>query len=253
MKYAALAAALLLATSSAQARPDSNVRHEGCDIRSDYSVQTYRRAFLFTHDSRTPSEIGIGGGRLFIDGREVALTEADHQRLRQMEREMHLLVPEMRKVAVEAVDIAFTALTEVARGLSNDPQATVSRLESAHKRIRGEMNAKPLSVFNEDAMAGVIKPIITQFVPDIVGGAISSALKAAFGGEEKAQEFEARMQRMEHELDSRVEARADALEPLADAMCKRLRRIDGLDDEIEYRLPDGKRLQLLRVDHLDKH
>jgi len=253
MKYAALTAALLLASSSGQAHSDRSDRQDGCNIRSDYSVQIYRRAFLFTHDSRTPSEVGIGGGRLFIDGREVTLTDADHLRLRHMEREMHLLVPEMRKVAVEAVDIAFTALTEVARGLSNDPETTVSRLSAAHKRIRGEMSAKPLAVFNEDAMAGVVKPIITQFVPDIVGGAISSALKAAFGGEEKAQEFEARMERMERELDSKVEARADALEPLADAMCKRLRRIDELDDEIEYRLPDGKRLQLLRVDHHDKH
>jgi hypothetical protein len=61
------------------------------------------------------------------------------------------------------------------------------------------------------------------------------------------------MNRMEHELDTKVEARADALEPLADAMCLRLRRMDDIDNSLEFRLPDGSQLQLLRVDHHEKH
>jgi hypothetical protein len=56
------------------------------------------------------------------------------------------------------------------------------------------------------------------------------------------------MDRMERELDERVDARAKALEPLADAMCRRLERMDGLDDALAARLPDGEPLQLLRVD-----
>jgi hypothetical protein len=253
MKFAALSAALLLASGSVQAHSERHERHTGCDVDSRYSVDTYRRAFLFTDEDGNPTEIGIGGGRLFIDGKEATLTAADHARLRQMETEMQLLVPEMRKVAVEAVDIAFTALTEVARGLSNNPEDTVSRLESSHRRVRSEMTEKPLSVFNDEAMGDIVKPIITKFIPDIVGGAISSALSAAFGGEQKAQEFEKRMERMERELERKVENRAEALEPLADAMCKRLDRIDDLDDSLEYRLPNGDSLQLLRVRHHDQN
>ena len=56
------------------------------------------------------------------------------------------------------------------------------------------------------------------------------------------------MERMEAELDSKVEARAKALEPLAEAMCARLVRMDALDDALEYRLPSGDALQLLRID-----
>ena len=253
MKFAALSAALLLASGSVQAHSERQERHTGCDVNSRYSVDTYRRAFLFTREDGKPAEIGIGGGRLFIDGKEATLTAADHQRLSRMEREMQLLVPEMRKVAVEAVDIAFVALTEVARGLSSNPEATVSRLESAHRRVRSEMTEKPLSLFNDEAKGDIVKPHITKFIPDNVGGAISSALSAAFGGEEKAQEFEKRMNRMEHELEAKVEARAEALEPLAESMCKRLHRIDDLDDSLEYRLPNGDSLQLLRVSHHDKN
>jgi hypothetical protein len=60
------------------------------------------------------------------------------------------------------------------------------------------------------------------------------------------------MERMEKELDGKVDARAKTLEPLAESMCLRMKTIDRLDDELEYRLPDGGRLELLRVGPRDK-
>ncbi|MEO7251654.1 MAG: DUF2884 family protein [Arenimonas sp.] len=247
MKSVSLTIALMLASGGVHAH-SSRDNHVGCDIRSAYVIDTYRRAFLFNQPGRRPAEIGIGGGRLFIDGKEQTLSAADHQRLRQLELEMQQMVPEVKQVTLEAVEIAFTALTEVARGLSSDPQATVSSLESARQRVRTEMVARPLAVFDHDAMADVVKPILTEYVPKIVGGAISSGLKAAFAGEKESREFKARMDHMGDELNKRVDARAKALEPLAENMCQRLRRMDGIDDSLEFRLPDGEALQLLRID-----
>lgn len=248
MKLQLSTIALLLASSAVQAHTDRTDIHTGCDVHSQYAVAPYRDAFLFTRDDGKPGEIGIGGGRLFIDGKEVTLADADHERLRRMEAEMHALVPEVEKISLEAIDIAFTALVEVARGLSNTPDKTIANLQDAQRRLRGELRGKPLVVFNDHAIEGIIGPIMTRFVPDIVGGAVSSALSAIFSGDTEAKKLEARMKRMEAELDTRVEARAKALEPLALAMCDRLTRMDALDDALEYRLPSGDALQLLRID-----
>ena len=87
--------------------------------------------------------------------------------------------------------------------------------------------------------------LMSRFSPDL--SAVQGAVKAAFGGERSAQDFEKKMQRMEQELDSKVELRAKQLEPLAEAMCERLKTLDRIDDELEFRLPDGGRLELLRV------
>jgi hypothetical protein len=241
-------AVLLFASSVVQAHSDRTGVHTGCDVHSQYAVAPYRGAFLFTREDGKPAEIGIGGGRLFIDGKEATLAAADHDRLLRMEAEMKALVPEVEKISLEAIDIAFTALVEVARGLSSTPDKTVANLQDAQRRLRGELRGKPLIVFNDHAIEGVVGPIITRFVPDIVGGAVSSALKAVFSGDAEAKQFEARMKRMEAELDTRVEARAKALEPLALQMCDRLVRMDALDDALEYRLPSGDALQLLRID-----
>lgn len=253
MKLAALAAALMLASLPVAAHDGSRVGHEThCDVHTDWSVKNHRLAFVFTREGGGPEEVGIGGGRLFIDGREQKLSAADHARLARMEAEMHALLPQVRTVVVEAVDIAFTALAEVARGLASDPSHTVSELETARRRLRSQLQERPLSAMDGDAIGRTITPILTEYVPQIVGGAVSGALKAAFGGEAKAKDFEKKIQRMERELDSKVEARAKKLEPLAEAMCQRLKTLDNIDDELEYRLPDGGRLELLRVGPRDK-
>ena len=247
MKALLIGTAVLLASTGAMAHPEDGV-HVGCNIRSDYSVNMHRRAFVFSRESGGPAEIGLGGGRLFIDGKEQNLSESDHRRLEKMEAEMHVLVPEAEKITTEAIEIAFTALTEVARGLSSDPGHTVATLDAAHQRMRREMGARPLAIFKDDAMGEVIKPILEQYVPDIVGGAVRAALKAAFSSGTEATELKLRMERMERELDGKVDARAKRLEPLAASMCQRLRRIDDIDDSLDFRLPDGAALQLLRVD-----
>ena len=246
MKYSALALALLLACQPVAAKIVVN-HDRKCDIGSDWSVRTYRKAFVFARSEHTPAEVGIGGGRLFVDGKEATLSAADQARVARLEQEMTALVPQLHDIVVQAVDIAFDALVEVARGLATDPRDTIASLQQAQKKLHAEMDARPLSALNGDAIGDTIAPVMSQFVPEIVGGAVKGALKAAFGGEGSAADFERRMQTMEHELDTKVERRSKDLEPLADAMCARLQTIDRIDDELEYRLPDGGRLELLKV------
>jgi hypothetical protein len=253
MKFAPLAAALLLAGLPLAANAsDIRVHHTDCDVHTDWSVRPARLAYVFSREDHAPGEVGIGGGRLFIDGKEQTLSAADHARITRLESEMHALEPQLRQVVTEAVEIAFSALTEVSRGLASDPKAAIADLDQARARLHAQMDAKPLSALDGDAIGATIAPIFTQFVPQIVGGAVTGALSAAFGGEEKSKAFEDKMKRMEQQLDSKVESRAKELEPLADAMCVRLKTMDRFDDELEYRLPDGGRLELLRVGQRDK-
>jgi Protein of unknown function (DUF2884) len=239
--------ALLLAAGQAVAGGTHDV-NLGCDVGSDWSVSLYRSAFLFKQENGAAHEVGIGGGRLFVDGKEITLAVDDQRRIADLEAEMRALAPELRQVGREAVDIAFTALIEVARGLSRTPDKSVGDLQRARSRALADIDRQPMGVFDGDAVKGIVEPIITRFVPDIVGGAVSTALKAAFSGEAQRQEFQSRMDRMERELDTRVDARAKALEPLAEKMCRRLERMDDLDNALEVRLPGGEPLQLLRVD-----
>ena len=75
-------------------------------------------------------------------------------------------------------------------------------------------------------------------------------MKSMFAGEEKAKAMEARMDTMDKDLDARMEARAKSLEPLAQAMCQRIRRMDGIDDSLEVRLPNGNPINFLQAEKI---
>ncbi|MGH8104900.1 MAG: DUF2884 family protein, partial [Arenimonas sp.] len=99
---------------------------------------------------------------------------------------------------------------------------------------------------NEDFGEKVIGPIVTDFIPDVVSAAVKQALSLAFSGDEKkSREFEARMDRMEKEIETKVEARAKKLEPMAQAMCSRVRNMDKIENGITVRLSNKEKINFL--------
>lgn len=245
MKRAFLAAALSVAFAGAAQAHDT---HASCDVRSDYDLRLHGKAFVFTRDDGPARHVAIGGGRLFVDGREVALSLEDRARVRRYEDELNRLVPEAQQVVQEATDIAFTALVEVARGFAQDGgQASLARLEAARKRVNAELAARPALIFNDDIGDRVIEPLLAEYVPVIAGSAVSSTLAVAFSGDEaKARDFERRMNRMGEQIERKVERRAEALEPLVERLCERTRTLDRLEKGLAVRV-DGEPIDLLRA------
>jgi hypothetical protein len=243
MKRRLLAVMLALAIA-----PAVQARNVECEMHSDYHLHMQGQAFVFTRDEGPAQRVVLGGGHLFVNGREVALNAADQQRIDNYESELRHLLPEAQQVASEAVDIAFSALTEVARGFADHGDHTLENdLEKAHRHLRGQIREDGAFVFNGDIDAEVIKPIITEFVPEITGAAVKTALSIAFSGDaEKSKEFQARMDAMGKQIDIKVKDRANALEPLARSMCQRTQRLDAIEGGLSLRLDDGKRLDILQ-------
>jgi hypothetical protein len=243
-----LALSLLALAGAAQAHDN----HVQCDLHSDYRVHMHGRAFVFTRDDAPARDVAIGGGRLFVDGKEVVLDADDRVRVQRFEAQLNAMVPQMREVVIEATDIAYTALTEVARGFaSDDSRATLARLDASHRQVQAELHRAPVLLFSGDVARRIIQPIVTEFVPVIVGGAVRTSLAVAFSGDEgKADAFGKRMDAMGAEIDRKVDARANALEPKVEALCAGTRELDRLEGGLTVRLANGEPLDLLRAsDH----
>ena len=239
-------ALLLLAAIAGTAQAHDRHDIASCEVRSDYDLTLRGKAFVFTRDDGPARHVALGGGRLFVDGKEVTLSLEDRARVRRYEAELARLVPETQQAVREATDIAFTALTEVARGFAGDDgKASIARLEAARKRVNAELAQRPTMMFNGEIDDRVIKPLVAEYVPVIAGNAVSATLKVALSGDEKkANEFERRMDRMGDEIERKVERRAEALEPLVERMCERSRELDRLEKGLSLRV-DGEPLNLV--------
>jgi hypothetical protein len=238
---AALFLALAFAAGGSQA-------HEfNCDVESDYSISLERGSLRFEREDGTPARVELRRGRLLIDGEPARLSDADAARIARMLRELQALAPEVLAIALEALDIAFDALSEVANGLLDDSDATRARLAEAHERIEAELRAAPIGSLDDRRLENVVEQTVAELVPTLVAEVVKAALSAAFTGDTAAaQRLEARAERLEREIEARIEPRAEALAARARVVCEQIVELDALEGELEYRLPDGSRLELLR-------
>lgn len=218
-----------------------------CDVQSNYDLSLDEGSLRFEREDGTPARVEIRRGRLFVDGKAQVLGVADQARLERYEAGALRLAPEVREVALEAVDIAFTALAEVARGLSDDPEETLAKLHKARRDVTRQLDRSHVAAIDDEALDAVMEEAVASLVPALVGDIVKSALAAAFTGDTaRAEALEARAERMEAEIERLVEPRAKALERRAEALCVQVAALDAIEEEFEFRLPDGERLDLLR-------
>jgi len=231
---------MLLVAGNAAAREIS------CDVESDYELHVTPRSLIMTRDQGTPDAVLMRQGRLFVDGKWVELSAADSKRIAQYERETRAVLPLARQIGRDAAEIAFTVLGEVAAGFSSDPALTRAELAKARARLDARL-ARSISAnhFNSDHLGEGIGKTVAELLPSLIGDIVGGAVRAALTGDT------ARMQRMQHidqDIEARVDPRARALERRAEALCQHMQALDEIDDALEYRLPDGRPLDLLEAE-----
>lgn len=221
-------------------------REHGCNVESDYDLHITPKSVILLRDgSGTPGTVLMREGRLFVDDRWVALGAADRTRVLAYEREARAVMPLAQQIGRDAAEIAFTALGEVATGFSSDPARTRAKLAEARTQLDARL-ARSLSPtrFDGDDLGRGIAATVADVLPTLIADIVGGAVRAALGGDTARLQ---RMERMDREIEARVEPRARALERRAEALCQRMTELDALDDALEYRLPGGRRLELIEM------
>jgi hypothetical protein len=103
-----------------------------CDVDSDYDLGVTPRSVVLTRKDGTPKAIVMRQGRLFVDDQWVSLSADDSKRIAEYEKKVRAAMPLAAQIGRDAADIAFTALGEVASGLSSDPPDARPPGQGAH-------------------------------------------------------------------------------------------------------------------------
>lgn len=225
-------------------RPQLSSRQ--CGLTTDYNVLVDGGGVWLYRSEGAPKEIFFHDGKLSIDRQVQATSEADAQRLRLLEAESRVLMPQVAGLARETVDITFDSLEGVVEAL------TGSRRKA--RKLRG---------FRDDTLAHVDATLGTgRWDQDVFGEEFEARIEAAAesmasgigrsmlwsvflpGGVER---LERRTEKMEAELEQRLEARIGAVEARADAMCAQVARMQAIGDALEFRYR-GAPLHLLQAD-----
>ncbi|NKJ23217.1 DUF2884 family protein [Dyella sp. SG609] len=253
-----LALALGLAMAlPAQART-IQVDDDSCGYRTPYDVRVDASGIRFQRDDGKPGDVFMHDGQLRVDDRALAVSAADAARLRQYEDKVRALLPEVAGIARDGVDVGFAAMRTVLMTFAEgegERRKLVERLDRRHAQARADIDSTlGRGIWKHGAVSEALTDSVGETVGDLVGKVTASAVTAALSGDQaKVAALEARAQSLDKSIDKEMDAQGERLGERAKALCPRLQALGQLQQQFQFRLADGSRLQLVTYEkHNDK-
>lgn len=188
VRYRGRDALVLVAMALASGAASASGTHinASCNIESDYDFALSEKSVILTRSdgAATPKTILMRQGRLFVDDRWVAVSDADRDRLVEYEKGARATMPLAQKIGRDAAEIAFTAVGAVARGLSDDPAKVDAKLAQARRDLDRELaRSMSASHFDGEDLGRSIGSAVEKVMPTIMGDITAAAMRAAFTGD----------------------------------------------------------------------
>lgn len=222
-----------------------------CHASSSYDVTVQPDSLMFERSAPAPFHVQVGQGTLRTDGVMVRLNAEAQDRLTLFDRDLRALVPRVRAVARNGVDIAVQALhaEEAGMGLGADTRAEFDRRLAAHadelkQRIDSSRSTRD---WQGPAMDQTIDRMTSDLLPLLVADLGQQAVNAALSGDlQAASDLRDRAGDLTSRLQPRLQRRMQALRPQIQALCPAIRQLADL----QQGLPDGHghALNLVQID-----
>lgn len=222
-----------------------------CHASSSYDVTVQPDSLMFERSAPAPFHVQVMRGSLRADGAPVALNAEAQDRLSLFDRDLRALVPRIRALASNGVDIAVQALhgEEAGMGLAPDTRAEFDRRLAVHANELKQRIATSRSTrdWQGPAMDQTIDRMTSDLLPLLAGDLGQQAINAALAGDlQAAADLRDRATDLTTRLQPRLQQRMQALRPQIQALCPAIRQLADL----QQGLPDGHghALNLLEID-----
>jgi hypothetical protein len=221
-----------------------------CHATSSYDLTVTPDRLLFDRPQPQPRQVELRDGSLRTDGTPVTLRPDDEDRLAVFERELRALMPRVKAVASNGVDMLVAAThDEGARlSLSPDTRAELDRRVAARaaelkQRIAASNSTHDWQGNLADQYAN---QIVADLMPLVANDLGQQAMNAAMTGDlQAAANLRDTAADLSTQLRPRLEQRMQALAPQVKALCPGVQRLAELQQGI--RAANGQPLNLLEV------
>ncbi|MFT3763359.1 MAG: DUF2884 family protein [Pseudoxanthomonas sp.] len=223
-------------------RPQVSSRQ--CGLSTPFNVLADSGGIWLYRAEGSPKEIFFHDGELSVDHKVRAIGDADAQRLREMEAGARALMPQVADIAHDVANISFDALGGVI-DIMTGSGANARKIERMRRKANGYVDATlGKGRWDQDAFDGNFEKYVEDQAEEFKGSIARHLLWQMVTG--RADRIEERADRLGDDLDARLDAQSDAIEAKADALCAQVRRLDALQQALEYR-HDGQPLRMLET------
>jgi len=191
---------------------------------------------------------------LFIKGEQMNLNDQQKTMLLEYSTSIRNAVPEVTKIAVDAVGLAFEGIN-IALGDLVDMDDHKDKFKELQEKIhdkyqgnegnysitKGEFNVE----IDDEEIDVLVEELVEDMVPNLIGGLISGIGQAIASGED----IDIELDDMGDKIEREIEAKAELIEVRADAFCNKMKSLDKLEQKLIASNSDFADLDLLEIDH----
>ncbi|MFC3654681.1 DUF2884 family protein [Xanthomonas hyacinthi] len=250
MRTSLLLSLLLLAARSVHAQAGEGgkqhhrlqVSSHQCGLSTQFNVLADGGGIWLYRDSGSPREVFFHNGELSVDHKVRQVGAGDAQRLREMEKEARVLMPQVADVAHAVVDVSYDALGGVVEVMTGS-WLNARKIERLRKRANGYVDGTlGKGRWDQDAFDGNFEKYVEDEAEEFKGSIARHILWRMVAGRSDA--MDERADKMGDELDAKLEAQREAIEAKADALCAQVEKLRQLQDALQFRY-EGQPLQML--------
>lgn len=232
---------LLLAPLPLRAAETLRLQSDECGIRTDYDVLVDSGGIWLRHGPNAPHEVVFHDGVLSLDDTVVPVSAADAARLRQLEAGARQLMPAATALAHDVSGLTFEVLNEVygvMTGSTNSRKVRALR-QQTEAWVDGSLGR---GYWEQATFGDGFDARVDAMAESLAGAMARSVMWQVFTGRSGA--IERRAERMDQDLDQRMEARGEQLALKARALCPLVQSLAATHDALEVRY-QGQPLQLI--------
>lgn len=266
MKKTIIASVLAASVSTVAVAHESEQHHETVNISSESCNLKFQNKLsispdLVTIDAQSGKVEIDQSGNLTVNGEVQQVSSNDQTLLSQYAQTVREQVPQVAEIAMDGVELAGVALSEVgeAFGISN-----MAAMDDMMNEVSGEIQNAFYEggtfVMDEGRFDSIGKTFDTHF-EEKLEDAMQSMMVESIGsllitiGTEMVSsggdmsEFEQRMERMGEQIEQKVELQAKNIEQRADQLCYDFKAIADQEDALQASIPLLKDYDVFQVKH----
>ena len=234
---------------------------QSCNINVQGDLSISKDAIRVAGEGRPVYEI-TRDNTLCVDGVAVVLDSEQTALLGRYESQLRALVPQVKGVAVEGINMAVTALSITIDGLLGEGNKVSQQLRDELNGLKGDVqqyfspdntirfNAKGDSTPDllGDYFATRVERIVETSVQESLGDVLLALGREVLASGGDMETFGVRMEKFGQQMEQQMNAKSALLETRGAALCDSIRALDVIEEQLKVELPQASQFNLLQVE-----
>ena len=232
---------------------------QACDMELQGGLRITANELEFTQSDKTQYKI-LKDQTLWSNGRELKLSDQQQTLVKQYASGIRALVPEVRQLSLDGVDLAAQAMSLVLQEfLPGNPASQTIAKEFTLLRAeieQGFVNGSPININQQGISDGDflgagfeqrISNIVEASGKEISWDIIKSVVSAIFSDDENAKNFEARMNKFGEKMEREMKLRSEKLEARGNSVCRSVAALDTREEELKAAIKEISQFNLIQM------